>query len=253
MVVSFFFSRADSTRNTVDPLVATLAYQIVQLLPEAKNPIVRAIESNPLIFEQSFKDQFDVLIMRPLCWLQIFNPSLKLLFIIDGVDECYGEKIQRNLICSMTELLRSRDRPFMVLFGSRHENQIRMAFNPRDMKDILTPISLDENYKADKDILRFLNDSFHEIKQIHPCAESLGAEWPLQDHVQEIANRTSGKFIYASRVINVLSAPSSNPSVQLDIIRRPRRTKRMPSKRQVRVVFSVNVVVALVVTIRRWL
>ncbi len=63
LVASFFFFRTDITRNTINPLVATLAYQIIQLLPQTKDHIVHAIESNPLIFEQTFEAQFDVLIV----------------------------------------------------------------------------------------------------------------------------------------------------------------------------------------------
>ncbi|KJA14535.1 hypothetical protein HYPSUDRAFT_100180, partial [Hypholoma sublateritium FD-334 SS-4] len=50
LVASFFFFRTDPTRNTILHLVATLAYQLVLLVPDIKDLIVGAIESNPLIF-----------------------------------------------------------------------------------------------------------------------------------------------------------------------------------------------------------
>ncbi len=219
LVASFFFFRTDSTRNTIDPLVATLAYQIIQLLPQTKDHIVHAIESNPLIFEQTFEAQFDMLIVRPLQSLQIYNPGLKIVLIIDGVDECNGKNAQTSLIRTIAQLVLPRDAPFKVLFGSRRENQILMSFNARNMDSILTQIPLDDNYKPEEDILHFLNERFDEIKQTHPFRGSLCADWPSPSHVQEIVCKSSGQFIYASVVINFISDPSSSPSARLEIIR----------------------------------
>ncbi len=76
LVASFFFFRTDNSRNTVDPLVATLAYQLIQLLPETKKPIVEVVESNPLIFKQSFEAQLNLLVVQPLRQLQMRDPHL---------------------------------------------------------------------------------------------------------------------------------------------------------------------------------
>ncbi len=227
LVASFFFFRADSSRNTIDPVVATLAYQIIQLIPETKKYIVETIESNPLIFEHTLEAQLDLLIVRPLCLLQVSNHALNLLLIIDGVDECDGETTQMDIIRTVAKILRFRNVPLIVLFGSRRENQLQMAFNSREMTAILNPIPLDDNYQAEEDILRFLNDSFDEIKQTHPAGGSLGTEWPFPEHVLEIAQKLSCQFIYASVVIHFLSAPSANPSVRLDIIRGLRPSGRL--------------------------
>ena len=87
-VASFFFFRTDPTRSTIDPVIATLAYQLIQLYPETKETIVHSIESHPLIFEQTFATQLEVLIVTPIRRLQTSNTGLKLLLIVDGVDEC---------------------------------------------------------------------------------------------------------------------------------------------------------------------
>ncbi len=131
--------------NTIDPVIATLAYQIIQLFPETKQLIVHSIESHPLIFEQTFETQLEVLIVAPIRQLHI---SETLLLIIDGVDECSGYKIQTNLIHSFSKLLQNRDLPLTVLFGSRRETQIQMAFNAREIDSILKQIPLDNNYHA---------------------------------------------------------------------------------------------------------
>ena len=154
LVASFFFFRTDKSRNTIDPLAATLAYQVIQLLPEAKKHIVEAIEKNPLVFEQTFEAQLDLLVVRPLRLLQMSDPTWTLLLIVDGVDECDGKDTQMSLIRALAKLLRSKDLPLIVLFGSRRENQLLMAFDSREMTGILKQLPLDDNYRADEDILR---------------------------------------------------------------------------------------------------
>ncbi len=155
LVASFFFFRTDATRNTVDPLVPTIAYQIIQLLPQTKDIITRAIESNPLIFEQSLEKQFAVLIMEPLRHLRTSESNWHLLVIIDGLDECSRDDTQMNIVRTIARLLREQDPPVIILFGSRRENHILMAFNSKEMNDMLTQLPLDNNYQPDEDIRLF--------------------------------------------------------------------------------------------------
>ncbi len=212
----FFFYRTDALRNSIYPVIATLAYQIIQLFPETKEPIAHAVDLNPLIFEQSFETQLEVLIVTPIRHLQI---SETLLLIIDGVDECTGNEIQTNLIRTFSKLLQKRDLPIIVLFGSRRETQIQMAFNAREIDSILKQIPLDNNYHAEEDIQRFLVDRFDDIKLTHPLRKHLRHDWPSTEHVQEIVKKSSGQFVYASVVIKFVSVSSSSPSTQLDIVR----------------------------------
>ncbi len=65
--VACFFSFAPTPHETaLTQSVATLAYQIIQLLPETKQLIVHAIETHPMIFEQAFETQLDVLVVDPM-------------------------------------------------------------------------------------------------------------------------------------------------------------------------------------------
>ncbi|KJA20943.1 hypothetical protein HYPSUDRAFT_103369, partial [Hypholoma sublateritium FD-334 SS-4] len=200
-VASFFFFRTDDTRNTIDPVVATLAYQVIQLLPETKDIIIQAIESHPLIFEQTFETQLDVLIVTPIRRLHASDPSLALLLIIDGIDECADKRTQMDLIHTFGKLLRNRDLPLTILFGSRRESHLQMAFNRKEVAGVLKQLLLDDNYHADDDIRKFLLDQFDDIKQTHPQRKRLGSAWPAAEHVQQIVEKSSGQFIYASVVV----------------------------------------------------
>ncbi len=218
-VASFFFFRTDATRNTIDPVVATLAYQLIQLIPETRELIVNTIETNPLIFEQTLATQLDLLIVDPIRHICVSDPTMTLLFIIDGVDECLGNNMQVDLIHTFSLLFQKRDLPFIVLFCSRRESQIQMAFNSRDMDGILKQVPLDNNYQAEEDIRRFLVERFDDIKLTHPQRKWLDPAWPAAENMQQIVAKSSGQFIYAASVVKFLSMPSLNPSKQLDIIR----------------------------------
>ncbi len=177
-VASFFFFRTDSTRNIIDPVIATLAYQIIQLYPETKEFIINSIESHPLIFEQTFAAQLEVLIVTPIRYLQILNTGVKLLLILDGVDECMTTSAQEDLVRTCAELLQCKNLPLLVLFGSRREAQIQMAFNTREMDGILKQLPLDDNYKAAEDIELFLGERFDDINRTHPVRRYLAPDWP---------------------------------------------------------------------------
>ena len=44
LLASFFFSRNDPSRSNVNPLIATIAYQITLNLPKVRDAIIGAIE-----------------------------------------------------------------------------------------------------------------------------------------------------------------------------------------------------------------
>ncbi len=217
-VACFFFFRTDAARNSIDPVVATLAYQIIQLLPETKQLIVHAIETHPMIFEQAFETQLDVLVVDPMRQIHRSDENLILLLIIDGVNECTGNRVRKDLILAFSKLLQHGDLPLVVLFGSRRESYIQMAFNSRGMDNILKELSLDNSYRAEDDIQHFLVERFEDIKRTHPLRRHLAQAWPSADHVEEIVDKSSGQFVYASVVMNFVSIPSSNPSTQLEIV-----------------------------------
>ena len=177
-VATFFFSRTDATRNTVDPVVATLVYQTIKLCPDTKEFILHSIESDPLIFEQSVSTQIDVLIAPPIRHLHASNPNLTLLLIIDGLDECTDITVQMDLIRPFSELLQHRDLSLAVLFSSRRETHNQVVFDARNTDNILRQIPLDDNYQAKDDIRRFLVDGFNDIECTHPLRKPIAAKWP---------------------------------------------------------------------------
>ncbi|KAF9470385.1 hypothetical protein BDN70DRAFT_985013 [Pholiota conissans] len=219
-IASFFFFRGDATRNSVGPLIATLVYQLILSIPETEEGILRTIERNPLIFDQTLESQLRQLLINPLLSLP---PHLHRTFaiFIDGLDECEGEHNHATLIKLFGAIQQSNTNfPIIFLLGSRRELQIEAAFMQNPVSQVLCTIPLDKSdiEKTSNDIRQFLTDKFKEIKTGHPRRDRLPPDWPPVSRVEEIVTKSSGQFIYASVVINYVSLPRYNPARQLDII-----------------------------------
>ncbi|KJA29529.1 hypothetical protein HYPSUDRAFT_31439 [Hypholoma sublateritium FD-334 SS-4] len=220
VIARFFFFRTDPSRNTIDPVVATLVYQLIKQIPDLASIVIPRIQVDPIIFKESFETQFQTLIYEPLQQLHSVSPFQKaILLLLDGVDECEGAWNQKTLISTLIHLLQSKSIPMIVLFASRTENQIKGQFQSPKASAITHPLALDDHYLPDEDIRTFLVDSFTEIHATHPIKHLIPREWPAPALVQEIVTKSSGQFIYASVVIAFISSLRSNPMKQLDIVR----------------------------------
>ncbi len=135
------------------------------------------------------------------------------------VDECNGHDKQAKLIQTITNFVINQSFPLIAFFGSRAENQIYSEFRSPVLSDILLQLPLDTDYRADEDILLFLNHSFAKIKSTHSYASDLCAQnWPAEGDVKEIMRKGSGQFIYASVAINFISLANQHPAQQLKIV-----------------------------------
>ncbi len=220
VIVWFFFFRTDPTRNTIKPLVATLAYQLIRAIPALDAIISLKIQSDPLIFNESLETQFNSLIFKSLQQLHKESPLQKAIVLLaDGVDECSGNENQVNFIHSISQFVAGKSVPLIVIFASRTESQLKMAFDEPKFDGILWKLALDTDYRAADDIQLFLNDSFSKIKRNHPFRSSIKPEWPMPSLLQEIVDKSSNQFIYASVVIKFLSSPRFHPVWQLEIVR----------------------------------
>jgi hypothetical protein len=219
-IASFFFFRGDSTRNTIAPLVATLVYQLIQVIPEISEDILLVIERNPLIFSQSIESQVQQLIIQPLLRLP---PHLKRLLVvfIDGLDECNDRNVQADLIKALGNISRSGNIPVVFLIASRREAQIEAEFVRKPISNILKTLPLDNSdiEQTSDDIRRYLADKFRDIQETHLLKCYLPIDWPPASSVEEIVSKSSGQFIFASVVINYISSPRANPARQLEVIR----------------------------------
>ena len=222
LLASFFFSRNDPSRSTVNPLIATIVYQISLNLPDSREAILGAIERDPLIFSKSLAIQVKSLIVGPLQPLAeagyFKDPTSRRLVIIDGLDECSDPKVQQNIVEVIANVQRQHQLPLIFLFASRPEQQISFTFNTGVIPSVTTLIALDDSYLPDNDIGLFLTDKFQEIKSTHPRRAYIPPQWPLPDVLKQLVTKSSGQFVYASTVIRYVTSIRHKPTDRLDIV-----------------------------------
>jgi len=235
LVASFFFWKTAGERNNVNRFVATIAHQIALTIPASRELIAAAVDYNPFIFEQSVDVQLSKLIIEPLEQLLsagiIFDIS-PLVIIIDGLDECQGEDVQSGIVKSLVAAFRHSSLRIRILIASRPEVHLQSTFNPTSMQPHLSRLALSDEYSPDKDIHRFLEDSFDKIRREHPLASYIPSSWPSTDVLRELTHKSSGQFIFASTTVKYIGGdPRQLPHRRLDIIRSlrsPKGEKDMP-------------------------
>jgi len=103
LLASFFFGRSDPTRNQATFLVPTIACQVYQRVPEARNRILSAIDDDPLIFNKALLIQLEELVIQPL--LLLGETLTRNLIIIDGLDECLETASQTTILRALFDVM----------------------------------------------------------------------------------------------------------------------------------------------------
>ena len=231
LLATFFFSQTSPGRDTVDCLIATIAYQIALAVPDAQEFMVRAIDRKPMIFEQSLETQLTELILFPLqdlCSTGFSFLDSPFFIIIDGLDECFGKDAQSLIVKTIISGIQDSGLPLRVLIISRPEIHLQRTFNTTAFQPHLSRISLSNDHASDSDIRLFLHDSFRMIKDEHPLASYIPSDWPSSEIVDDLTRNSSGQFIYVSTIIKYISDPSHLPVRRLEVVIgiRPHRNEK---------------------------
>ena len=137
---------------------------------------------------------------------------------------------QRNILDVFATALHRRHLPLILLFSSRPEQHISLAFNAGLLWELSTRVALDEPYIPDNDIRLFLGDKFAEIKATHRLRAYIPLRWPSVENLEELIRRSSGQFIYASTVIRYISPIHHRPHHRWDIVLGTRSPQRQNDK-----------------------
>ncbi|KAJ7626975.1 hypothetical protein FB45DRAFT_57017 [Roridomyces roridus] len=129
-VASFFFKRGDPSRGESMKLFPTIAYQLAYAVAGFRADLFPRIDGSPHIFKSSLPTQLDKLILKPSHRLPS-TPSL--VVVIDGLDECTGEKRQQDIVLSIARGLVRNPTPLRFLIASRPEPQIAELFQGPDL------------------------------------------------------------------------------------------------------------------------
>ncbi|KAF9261224.1 hypothetical protein L218DRAFT_870559, partial [Marasmius fiardii PR-910] len=102
LAAAFFFSRNDSTRDKIDPFIATIAYQFST--SRALEPLIASLINHTPhlmsgVWHKVWENQFQALIQEPCAQVDPRQwPKLPRLVVIDGVDECIEVNSQKRLL-----------------------------------------------------------------------------------------------------------------------------------------------------------
>ncbi|KDR68256.1 hypothetical protein GALMADRAFT_1049183, partial [Galerina marginata CBS 339.88] len=219
LLASFFFFRSDPTRNHSRSLIATIAYQIATHLPSFRERITATIETDPHIFNRSLTKQITSLIIEPFRADKTFEvPNSRSLIIIDGLDECEDREGQLDILHAISSLFQQSHFPLTFLIASRPEYDITNAFSDGYLQQITSRLALDDNYQASDDIRLFLRDQFVHIKQSHPLKAQIAHDWPTEEVLDQVVDKTSGQFIYAATVAKFVKSTRHRPQNRLEIV-----------------------------------
>ena len=88
---SFFFKRGEGDCGTAARFFSTITRQLLKRVPEIIPDVSAVIKGDPGISERSFKDQFEKLLLKPLCGLDLGPHKVVRVVVLDALDECHGD------------------------------------------------------------------------------------------------------------------------------------------------------------------
>ncbi|XP_006461558.1 hypothetical protein AGABI2DRAFT_118435 [Agaricus bisporus var. bisporus H97] len=209
---SYFFSRT-AGRDKLETVVPTLVYQLARSVPEYHSFIEHRLAKDHILLRNSPPIQFRKLIIEPFATLQREHSRKPIIVILDGLDECAGEKAQREILEMITNAIRTNpDLPLRWLIISRPEAHLKNAFSRTSecgREELIIDTECLENVE------RYVKDRLIEIKDKYD--DMIPADWPPGNKLRELLDAVSGLFIFASTCLNYIDDPEeADPISQLD-------------------------------------
>ncbi|KAG7093048.1 hypothetical protein E1B28_009342 [Marasmius oreades] len=236
LAAAFFFSRNDSSRDKLDPFVATIAHQLATckaLKPLIAPPIDHVIRSTPGIQEKNWEDQFRMLIQEPCAQVDPrYWAQLPRLVIIDGVDECIDMDSQKRLLRMIQNATPTLPLDFLIF--SRPELHICDTFSLESFTPNPSRLALGDFAESVRaDIKRYLCHEFARIRKEHRHTLDISsqASWPDDSVIDQLVSKSTGQFIFATTTTKYIDTGKLpvTPVLRLDVILRAKRVANSPS------------------------
>jgi len=228
-VGAFFASNRITDCSDGNRIIATLAVQLMQALPSTSYYIDMALHGDPLLLSKGREAQMKALIVEPIKRIAMLTRFLAAvtfglltyptLIVIDGLDEVTGKDVQVDLINIIGNAMKDIRLPFRFLVASRPEPHIVNAINtlrsqfPEDRVSIM---DLREDTLVHRDIRRYFKVKFEEIRAKDT---DLPQDWPREKVIDQLVDKASGQFIYATTIMRYIMCEYHSPEERLAIIR----------------------------------
>jgi hypothetical protein len=213
---AFFFSSPNNRDRSETVVPTIIAYQLSTHCLAYKMVIAHVLSDDPHLLHKAPRVQFKQLIVDPLSFLQFQNhESVRRPFLValDGLDECAGDKAQKEFIGMISEVVRlKRGFPILWLICSRPEPHLSHAFS-RVSECNRKELELNKEYR--NDIEKYLRDGFAELKDEY--SDIMPFTWPSNRQFMRVLQICSAPFVVASVVLKYAGDPQlGNPVKRLE-------------------------------------
>ncbi|KAJ6465441.1 hypothetical protein C8R45DRAFT_495910, partial [Mycena sanguinolenta] len=208
----FFFKRGDSMRGNGKTLFVTIAYQLALNVSWLRKPISQGVENEPSIVARSIESQMRKLISGPCSRDGNCEP---LAIIIDGLDEYNGHDVQQQILRVIRDASSKHPIPLRFIVASRPEAHIREVFDSPFYAGHHRSVNVKQSFD---DVERYLSDEFSRIRREHRTMTNIPLPWPSPDVLEELVEKSSGHFIYASTIIKFIDDKNFRPTQRLTIV-----------------------------------
>ncbi|KAF9447659.1 hypothetical protein P691DRAFT_802094 [Macrolepiota fuliginosa MF-IS2] len=210
---AFFFSRPNG-RNKPETVIPTLAYQLAFHCRSFNVALSKQLAGDPQWMTKAPRVQLKRLIIEPFLFLQtrkrdrIKKPFM---IILDGLDECEGERAQFEFVSMINEVAQLKNLPLLWLICSRPEAHLQYTFS-RVLYYGREELLFDDECREDVD--QYLHDELARIKDEY--ADITPPLWPSKDQFNKLSRSASGLFVFASTGVKYIGDPTyANPVDQL--------------------------------------
>ncbi|KAJ7868120.1 hypothetical protein B0H13DRAFT_1635867, partial [Mycena leptocephala] len=206
---AFFFKRGHSTRGNGKVLFATLAYQLALTNRNLKDLISESVICDPSVVARHMDIQLCNLIVEPC---KSFRDSAIVVLLIDGLDECDNQGAQIEILRMIGRAVRQHSK-LRFLIASRPEAHISDILKDPSFDGILDSVNVEQAFE---DIRTYFRDEFARIYRDHrDTMVGVPTPWPSQHSVEDLVQKSSGYFIYASTVIKFIDDKYFRPTDRL--------------------------------------
>ena len=206
---SFFCSRDFEDRSNLQLIFPTLAFQLAHNYPKFRSVLVPLLQSNPDVIHESLYNQMRKLMVNPLN-----SAGVSTVIVIDALDECTDDEPQSAILSVMGRFMEEIPKVKIFVTG-RPEPRIKSGFRLALLKP-LTEVFVLHNVQPtliNSDIKLFLKHELSELAQRYKLDE-----WPTDNSINLLCQRTAGLFIYAVATVKFLGGRFNFPDKQLKMI-----------------------------------
>ncbi|KAJ6504077.1 hypothetical protein C8R47DRAFT_968470, partial [Mycena vitilis] len=170
------------------------------------------VEDDPSIVDKDLSTQLQKLIIEP-CQHIIW--SRPLVVVIDGLDECEDQIIQRDILLLFGRAISKQPLPFQLFIASRPEPHIFEIFS-NTLRDISHPLNIQQSFL---DVHIYLQDELARVHREHRETMAMVPEpWPSPNILEKLTDNSSGYFVYAATVVRFIDDRDFRPTERLDMI-----------------------------------